>query len=867
MRKNFWLICCLFPLLYWGCLNADPITPFPPVNIPQLLGWVPLPSCESICCGYYQDPLLSFATSPLPAISTTEVHLSADQSQFEQMGSSILIGNVTATQPGRLVSGDQAYLNRDPKSGKICSLDVHNNVVLREPGRLVIAEKGHIDLQSKAGNLFHAIYHFVLGGGCEPYNAGELTHPSVPLMADPNPLIKPLDAWGIASTVDRYPSGVIDLRNATYTTCAPTSHTWKLSASKIHLDPNSGRGTVYNSWLTFYRIPIFYTPYWNFPIDHRRKTGLLFPTYGHSSRSGYNLATPFYWNIAPNYDATFTPNLYTKRGVLGDAQFRYLTNHSSGIFNGGYIHHDSAFSDFKTDALTDFKGNAALGRLENSSLNRYYISWQNATNFNANWSTDINYNYVSDDYVLQDFNPPINTLVPNQLPQEFALNYHDTIWTATGKLLSYETLHPVNTATITNPYQSLPQLNLAGDWPDQCLGLHYHLGSQFVYFDRSRNPREVTNILNAQRYNLQPSISLPLMNLAGYFTPTFLVTGTAYQIGNQVPNYPSEEHRILPTFDIDSGLYFDRDTHFCGTNYQQTLEPRVFYLWTPYRNQNNLPLFDTALVPFSYDSLFLTNRFSGWDRIGDANQISASLTTRFLETETGAERFRASLGQIYYFRNRVVSTAALPGTPAAASSGGVVFEQTNLIGATSPTKRLSPLAGQLDYHFTPHWNAVANGVWDPFTRQAISASVNVQYNPQPNHILNLGYNYIRLGDPQPGRPALSYHNDLSLASASLAWPVLERWQVVGGLNYDTIRRFPQSYIYGLEYDSCCWAARFVAGRRFVGLNQRHNPIFDNAFYFQWQFKGLGNIGTGNPANFLIGNIPGYQDVFSNFSIL
>jgi len=862
IKFRCWSLTGLFlALLGMGPIVAQTNSEFPPPNIPELLGWVPLPASANICCGYYKDPLAPFITLPLPPLSTTSVQVSAEQTHFEQNGPSILLGHVTVTQPGRFVTGNQASLIRDAKTGQINSVDLTGHVEVREPGKLIVADRGHIELGSKMGKLFHAIYHFVLGGPA-PFSKIYIDHPTPALF----PCVQPqtVNAWGVADSVERKSCGIIELKHATYSTCAPTSHTWKLSATTIDLDPNIGRGKAYNTLMTVQHVPVFYTPYFSFPLDHRRQTGFLFPTYGHSSLSGYTFGAPFYWNIAPNYDATLTPLYYTKRNFFGDGLFRYLTNWSSGAIRGGFIPNDLAFADFKNDAQTSYAGNPALSRLLNSSNNRGYVSWQNNTNIDSHWSSDVNFNYVSDDYFLEDFNKP-NTLVQNQLQQMADVKYHDKIWTFIGKVQAYQALHPVNMAAVTNPYESLPELDLNAYLPNQAYGLNYRLNNQFVYFDRNRNPGEDINPINASRVNIQPSVSWPHTGLSGYFTPQLLVNMTGYQVGNQAPGYQNNITRALPTFDIDSGLYFDRDFTLFHTQYQQTLEPRLFYLFTPYKNQDNIPLFDTAIVPFSYDSLYLTNRFSGYDRIGDANQITAGLTTRFLDQTTGAEKFRASIGEIYYFRNRFITACGPPGSPAALASGTVCGDTTTLIGATSPTEVASPLAGQMVYHFTPALSANANGVWDPNIRQPVNGNLNLQYSPELNHILNLGYNFIRYGDPQPNTKPGSHLNDLNQASASLAWPIHDRWQILGSISYDIVHHYPQSYLYGLEYDSCCWAARFVAGRSFVGLNQNNNPTFNNAVYFQWQFKGLGSVGNANPAAVLMSTIPGYRDVFDNLS--
>lgn len=858
--KRFFLSLILTWLFFCSgnVFSATP-PPFISGNIPELLGWVPLPECANICCGYYKDPLAPYATLALPPLQTTEVQIHADESQLQQMGPSLISGDISITQPGRLITANKASINRDPTTNELCSADLTNNLTLREPGKLVVAENAHIEFASKAWKLCHALYHLVLGGTNCPLPCNTLT--------------KPLDAWGVAESVERKESGIIELKNASYTTCSPICGTWQLSASKIDLNSCVGRGYSYNTRLDVKGIPVFYSPYLSFPIDHRRQTGFLFPSVGQSTRSGSSFTLPFYWNIAPNYDATFTPTYYTERGIQAAGTFRYLTGTSRGHMEGAILPHDSAFERFQQQAQQTYSLNPSLSRLLNSSANRRFFSWQDFTTFNSHWSGKIDYNSVSDDYYLEDFNP-INIIVPNQLPREALLNYADDIWAFTGQIQSYQTLHPVDLAAVQNPYQSFPKLDLHAYLPDQPFGLTYQFDNQLVYFERPKNPQELLDPIHGPRLNIQPSVSWPLTGIGGYFTPTLQLATTFYRVLNQVPGYNSTIQRFLPIFNIDSGLYFDRNITLFNNVYQQTLEPRIFYLYVPYRNQDSIPIYDTSLVPFNYDTLFLTNRFSGIDRIGDANQITLGLTTRLLDQNTGAEKLHASIGGILYFRNRVVTLCGGPNSPSVASGGNLCVSSDYLLGATSRTEKTSPIAGQLSYHLNPFWSATSDVVWDTHLKETISADYYMQYRPAENHILNFGYNYIRYGEPPvpifgpipPNLIASQKPDNLSQLSLSFAWPIRDRWNTVGGINYDLTLKQPQSYLYGVQYDSCCWAARFVVGRTLLGLSQNNTPIFNNAVYFQWQFKGLGNVGAADPSSLLIGNIPGYQDTFNNFNV-
>lgn len=811
----------------------------------EQLGWVSVPHSENICCGYYRDPLTMFDINNLPPLKTTPVTINASQGIFHQTGRSLLLGKVSIAQPGRLIGADRVYINRDAVSKRVTSADLYGNVSLLEPGRYVIGDTAHVDLGTRFAKLTHVIYRYLLG---DPGLAGDKDNP-------------PLNAWGRADAAEQKHSGFYEFIHATYTTCAPTTHTWKVTTDKLDLNHATGRGYARNAWLDVQGVPIFYTPYFNFPIDKRRQSGFLFPYFGSSTYSGFSTAFPYYWNIAPNYDATITPQIFARRGLLTSGLFRYLTMNSSGTLNGGFIPNDGYFQRFKHVSASKYPpGFPGLGRLLNSSNNRYSFSWQDSTTFNSHWSGNVNYNSVSDDYYQQDFNSA-STLAPNILPRLGTVNYVGDIWNFNGTVQTYEALHPINQATVSNPYDLLPQLNLRGNLPDENYGLQYLFDGQFTYFRRSQNPGETALVPTGPRTNIQPGISWPLIDESGYFTPTLQWEFTHYNVGSQMPGFSKIIARNLPIFDIDSGVYFDRDISFGKTLYQQTLEPRVFFLYVPYRNQNSIPLYDTGVIPFNYDSLFLTNRFSNIDRIGDADQVTFALTSRILDANTDAQKFWASIGQIYYFRDRRV-LGCLPG-----QNPNTCIDNLTAFDITPAFEKRSPLAGIASYNITRALSANATMSWDLYSHQTVYGGGNLQYEPAPNHVFNLGYNFVRLGDQININPPVSnasHENDLNQGTVSFAWPLHQNWSAVGSYGYNLSHRYTQSYFYGLEYNTCCWAVRVVAGRSFSGLNQNSNPTFSNSVYLQFLFKGLATVGNQDPTSTLMSGIPGYQDTFQPF---
>jgi len=410
---------------------------------------------------------------------------------------------------------------------------------------------------------------------------------------------------------------------------------------------------------------------------------------------------------------------------------------------------------------------------------------------------------------------------------------------------------PVNQAPGVDQYIKAPELNFSGMFPQHPAGLNFGLDSQFIRFDHVGS-----SVPTGDRYYIAPFISLPIVAAYGYIKPKLQLTETYYNLSHN-SNKPDTINRTLPIFDIDAGLYFSRKTHLFGKSYQQTLEPRIFYLYIPNHNQSNIPVFDSNIQIFTFDQMFRTNRFSGLDRIGDANQLTLALTTRFLKGNTGEEKFSASIGQIYYFRDRRVTVCASPGCT----------DNTNpILNRTSPDSRYSPLVGQLRYFFNPAWNLTTNLAWNAEKKRLNNANFYFQFSPAPEKVFNFGYTFLRGGDIYLSKhpntiPTNSYKNNLDQGNVSVAWPLSKHWLAVGRYNYNISHSHPQDYFYGLQYKSCCWAVRFVAAKTFTNLDQNFKPEYEKSFVIQFQLTGLGNIGVNNPSSMLTTGIPGYHNNF------
>ncbi len=869
-------------------------------EIIKQLGWVQ--TNENRCGGYYIEAPFSF---PETLTNKKLIQITSNELLFAQRGTSIGQGKVTISRYGQQIVANKAFLYRDPTTGKLSSIELVDHVILREPNSLVVANNGYFNLQTRAESLHQILYRTTVYS--TPHykaplpNIFELQHERK---------VYQLSAWGKADAFVQDKPKIYEFEQASYSTCPPTAMAWQLAASHIELNKETGHGSAKNAKVLVKGIPVFYTPYISFPIDAQRKTGFLWPTIGSWSTLGPSVGTPFYWNMAPNYDMTITPAYLSKRGFQLSDLFRYLSPNTRGSFDVEILPYDRAFADFKTDEQAEFGHDprpvkqGELNRLLNASNTRQAINILNKTHFNDHWSSNIDFNYVSDDYYLKDIKNDFDQVTQNQLLQLGEAFYKGQNWNFIGRIQAYQTLHPVDeNVYFRNQYTRAPQLVLNGDYPNRPGGFEYFINNEATYFDIRHNPGLEIKQPIGGRLNTQPGISRPF-NLP-YVTviPRLQVALTQYELGNVTnhnfhrdefghlnhhiplhPNWdelghfnhhiplnpngdelahfnhpnPQDPSRVLPIFDVNTMLYFDRYINFMNYNFRQTLEPQFYYTLIPYRNQNNLPIFDTTVNTLTYDQLFVYNRFSGIDRINDANQLAMGLTTRFIDQETGAEKLKAGLGQIVYFRERKVTLCqnrfdpnCPPGT-------------TDFPNDPENKKTLSPLSGVLSYTVNPNWAATANSIWNPQTRHLDNQSITLHYQPYGTQkIVNLGYNFVRDGDQLPGESRNSSASNLSSTDLSFNWPFKRDWTAIGRWTQNWNHNHFQNLLYGLQYDSCCWAIRFVTGRAFTGLSPSNTFQYNTQFYMQFALKGLGTVPVygGDPTQLLNNNISGIQNNF------
>jgi LPS-assembly protein len=857
------LLLCLTPSIATTADTANALclgalsTPVPSLRasaIAKALGWIE--TGENLCGGYYLEPSF-IGTHTL--LKTNHIQLSSNQGiVFSLHGMSIAEGKITITQDGQQIIANKAYLYRDPATGKLNAIDLIGHVVLRQPNALILARRGYINLKMKQKSLQHILYRNAI------YSKASINQPLAPSneQIQHQHKVYQLSAWGKAEKFKQNDPHISIFEQASYSTCPPLTNVWQIKASHLELNKYSGRGVARHARLLIKGIPVLYTPYLNFPIDSRRETGFLPPILRpYTRQSGAILAAPFYWNLAPNYDDTITPAILAKRGWQLTNLFRYLTPKSVGEIKIAALPGDRLFNIFKQHEIktyqtaSDSPTQAQLRRLQNASLTRTAISWQNNGRYNEHWTSSIDINYVSDDYYLTNLSNGLTQVTPNGLLKQAKLNYTGQYWQFLANIQGYQTLHPLEQNTFTNEYTRFPQLVLDGNYLDERTGLNYSIDNDLSHFIIRKDPGASLKPFGT-RLNIQPGISLPVYRPAFYLNPRLQVAMTEYAVGQSTPqirtNSLQNPRRALPIFDISSGLYFDRDFSLFKTKLIQTLEPQLYYTYIPYHNQNNLPLFDTTLNTLTYDQLFTYNRFSGLDRIGDTNQVSLGLVTRFLNPRSGQQKIYGGIGQILYLHNRRVTLCSNDTSPAACSSL-----------PTNPDDRenRSPLSGVLSYNLTPNWRLASTTIWETHNNRTKNETMTLGYAQDTQQSVNLSYTYALNGDQQPNTSAGSAANNLSQTDLTFAWPVTHHWSTIGRWteNWNTTRL--QNFLFGLQYNSCCWTVRFVTGSTFTNVTTAGNSQYNPEYFIEFALKGLGNFGTGDLNPTLNNSFTSYQTNF------
>lgn len=581
------------------------------------------------------------------------------------------------------------------------------------------------------------------------------------------------------------------LNHATYTTCDPEQAHWQLRARRIDADMESGWATARAATIRLGNVPVLYVPWIKFPTDDRRHTGLLYPSISTSGRNGFDYRQPIYLNIAPNYDATITPRYMSERGASLATQFRYLLPNGKGTLQTNWMPSDKLLEEHALEPDYNPLIDPAPGDSRGS------FSFIGSHDISRNWQARASINWISDVRYTEDFNSSLSGLSSSSLTSTAGLYGRGRYWNA-GLMADTWLLADHTLGELSLPYNRLPRLFL--NW-EQPLGNLFRAGLQAetVRFQHDRKG-------DGSRLDLKPYISMPLQGAAWYLNPTLAWRYTGYELEDDLaavmPGGDTSPSRSLPITTVDAGLFFDRETSFRGESFLHTLEPRLFYLNVPYRDQTGLPLFDTRPFTFSWGQLFRDNRYSGPDRQTDANQLTLALSTRLLRHRDGREKLSASLGQITYFEDsRVVAP-----------------------GETPVEQGRSAWIADGNYAINDRWTLGTSYQWDPKFRRQDLVSVRSRYLIGNDGIINLTYRNRR--------------NLLEQADLSFLYPISPSWSAVGRYYYSLQDNQLLEGIAGLQWESCCLAVRTVV-RRYV---RNREGDLNTSFMVEFVLKGLGSAG-------------------------
>ena len=664
---------------------------------------------------------------------------------------------------------------------------------------------------------------------------------------------------GFAQDIEVTPDGKVDLNKVDYTSCPVGNEDWMLHATDIKLDTQLQEGVAHHVIMRFKDVPVFYTPYISFPLGDERKSGVLFPNFGHSGNNGFEIEVPYYFNLAPNYDLTLTPGVLTARGVQLAEDFRYLTKNSHGQFDATFLPDDKKLNDD----------------------DRSYVHFSDVTDIMHGLRVDADVSSVSDSNYFSDFAVGSDATSVTYLERRGEVLYYDDFWRIRGELQNFQTID-ISVDAASRPYSRVPRVQASALYPIDDSKFEFLFDSEAVNFLREVGP-------TGGRLHLSPEIRWSSRGPGYFFEPAVGYNFTQYDLQDAPMGTPSTPSRALPYARVDTGLVFERDAGSQGQR-TQTLEPRIVYSFVPYRNQNLLPIFDTALPDLNLTELFRTNRFVGYDRIGDANQVALALTTRLFDHVSGTQYLSATIGQIRYFSiprvglpedvlfpDQIIhdpnapTEAALAGMNPLAVPGALTWRGQSFVpypgqslygqylyGQTpfglngrplaiaqisqeeiTPNFPASDIVGEVALTGYKHLSLNLDYQWNPYTSQTEKQEIAVQYHPDPNRVVNVGYRF------QTGI--------LKQWDASFAWPITDRWNTVGRWVYSLQDHQTIEQVAGFEYKSCCYRIQLVQ-RRYV--TNRLGGL-DTSIALQLELTGLSSVGK-RADSFLERSISGYS---------
>jgi LPS-assembly protein len=694
--------------------------------------------------------------------------IEADRLQGRQDRDTEAEGNVWFRKRGQAVFTD--WLRYDKPTGEFAA---QGNVRMELGADVVEGTRLRYNLESDRGVMENPRY----------------TLRKTPEPGGPGALFRETDARGTAERILFEGPGQYRAERGKYTSCGPGNDDWYLRAGDLRIDKERDVGVARDASIVFLGTPIFYSPYLSFSLHQERKSGFITPHYGSTNTGGVEVTIPYYWNIAPNRDATLSSRMMTRRGVLAQGEFRYLE--------------PTYLGEARAEVLPD--DNAKGGERRQA-----YFLRHNQT-LPSGWFGTLNLLRVSDDTYFTDLSTQIAVTSQVLLPSDLTLGRGGT-WGSAGSyglnahVQHWQTLRPDPLQPVTPPYDRLPQITFTASRPE-VLRSDFDVYGQYTTFDHP-------TLTTGTRVVAYPSLSVPLQTAYATVTPKLGVNLTRYLIEPNRAGF-TDQSRTVPVFTTDSSVVFERPTTIGGAPFLQTLEPRLYYVYIPFRDQNAIPVFDSAEQDINFTSIYSENQFSGWDRINDANQLTLGVTSRFIGTDTGAERLRMGVAQRFYFET----------------------QQVTLPGVAARTSTSSDLLAALSGAVAPHLRAEAGLQFNTDSSQTQKFNVGVRYQPAPGRVLNLTY-----------RETI---NTLRQTDFSAQWPVGRGWTGLARWNYSQQDHRTLEGLLGVEYHADCWVLRVVA-HRFATTTQQAATTF----FVQLELNGVSRIGS-NPMDALRRNIGGY----------
>ena len=799
----------------------------------EKLDWVEDKNANA-CGGYYQIPF-----NPSPDTNKTPdesaMNISADNLEHHSNGLSIFDGNVEVYQGGMRFRCDKFSYSQQASFAEL-----ENNIQFRQDGMLLLADKMTINGQQKTAKLNNA--QFLL-------STGQLRGSSEKM------------------AFDNKQGGHIQLQNTRFTACPPDQEHWAISSDELVLNQEQGWGTAKDAWFYIEEVPVMYFPYLDFPIDDRRKTGILMPTISSSAGGGLDIGVPIYFNLAPNYDMTYTPRYNHDHGLLNALEGRYKNTYSEWAFTGTYIHDDKIIGDTPT--------------VSDDDNSRWLAGVQEEGRFNKNWSTLIDYTAVSDIHYFRDWgNVGLDIQKTLNIKRQAQLNYASKHWLVQSSLVDYQPLEQQTNADGSasvkeEDYRHWPRMNIFHHSAQKAFSFNPIYNAQYTYFNHEQLNR-------AHRIYNAPGITFPMRWQAIHLLPSAQIRRTDFSfVGMDSDSHSTDaeidgsEDITVASFSLDSLLFLERTINNVDGGLIHTLTPRLYYLFNDYQEgQDTLQAFDTSENAFSYQQMFRASRFSSYDRIDDANQVTLALETELLSAQHGQTLLFLGIGQTQYFRDREVVINSSDNDFLLIEDGdspaGIAQKNAqNRLIDKKYYRRHSDIALTTRWQLNEQQQISGNLLFDPDNHEGEEGSVFYHIQHQTGALFNAGYRYkkqlpliIPIGTDGSTEEVL-FNNNSNQLDLSFYLPVSRDWKLFARVNYDINKSEGIDNISGVEYGGCCFNVKLAYQNQrktfnSTGtLNEYDSASYDHIWHIQFEFTGFGSV-NDSLGRILEEQIQGYQ---------